>query len=79
MLYKLLFQTGYLVYDKNIYTLLLFLIDEIKVIEVKDKIFSFIISGCNVSDDAVHKDIEILIKAKKFYILDPKDNSIIME
>ena len=52
---------------------------EIKVIEAKDKIFSFIIYGCNVSDDAVHTDIEISIKAKKFYILDPKDNSIIME
>ena len=78
-------EHGYLVFDGVIdycFNTDLVLNDEIyeiKVIEENDKIFSFVIYGCNVSKDAVCKDIEILIKARKFYILNPKDNSIIIE
>lgn len=78
-------EHGYLVFDEVIdycFSADLEINDEIyeiKVIEEKDKIFSFVIYGCNVSEYAVYKDIEILIKAKKFYILNPRDNSIIIE
>jgi len=44
---------------------------EIDVVEKKDDIYSFIVYGCNVSDKAVSTDIELHIKAKKFYIFNP--------
>lgn len=52
---------------------------EIEVIDKKDKIYSFMVYGCNMSADSISTDIEMLIKAKKFYIFDPKDGSIITE
>lgn len=52
---------------------------KIEVIEKKDKIYSFVVYGCNVSKDAISTDIELLIKAKKFYIFNPKDKSIVTE
>ena len=44
---------------------------EIEVVEKKDDIYSFIVYGCNVSDEAISTDIELQIKAKKFYIFNP--------
>jgi hypothetical protein len=52
---------------------------EIDVVEKKDDIYSFIVYGCNMSDEAISTDIELQIKAKKFYILNPQDNMIITE
>ena len=44
---------------------------EIDVVEKKDDVYSFIVYGCNVSDEAISTDIELYIKAKKFYIFNP--------
>lgn len=44
---------------------------EIDVVEKKDDIYSFIVYGCNMSDEAISTDIELQIKAKKFYIFNP--------
>lgn len=44
---------------------------EIDVVEKKDDIYSFIVYGCNISDEAISTDIELQIKARKFYIYDP--------
>jgi len=44
---------------------------EIDVVEKKDDIYSFIVYGCNISDEAISTDIELQIKAKKFYIFNP--------
>lgn len=35
--------------------------------------------GCNMSVDAVSTDIVLRIRAKKFYIFDPKNDCIITE
>ncbi len=51
---------------------------EIKVTEKKDEIYSFIVYGCNISNNAISTDIEMQIRAKKFYIFNPKDNCSIM-
>ncbi len=42
----------------------------IEVVEKKEDIYLFIIYGCNVSKSAVSTDIEMWIRAKKFYISD---------
>jgi len=52
-------------------------ISEIKVSEKMNGIYTFIVYGGNVSDDAVWTDIEMRIRAKKFYIFNPQDNSIV--
>ena len=51
---------------------------EIDVVEKKDDIYSFIVYGCNVSDEAISTDIELQIKAKKFYIFNPVEIEILM-
>lgn len=52
---------------------------EIQVVNKKDKVYSFVIYGCNISDEAVSTDIELRVYAKKIYIINPQDNSIITE
>lgn len=52
---------------------------EIRVKEKKGDIYSFIVYGCNISDKSVSEDIELQIKAKKFYIFNPKDGSVITD
>lgn len=52
---------------------------EIKIIEKANETYTFIVYGCNVSEDAVSTDIEMQIRAKEFYIFDPQDNCIIKE
>lgn len=52
---------------------------QIDVLEKKDEIYSFVIYGCHISDDGVSTDIEMWVWAKRFYILNPKDNSIVTE
>jgi hypothetical protein len=44
---------------------------EIDVVEKKEDIYTFIVYGGNVSDEAISTDIELQIKAKKFYIFNP--------
>lgn len=67
-------EHGYLVFDGVIdfsSSSELPLNDEIYAIEVAEKIngiYTFAVSGCNVSDDAVSTDIELSIRAKNFYI-----------
>lgn len=51
---------------------------EIKVTDYENDIFLFTIYGSNVSEKAVSTDVELKIKAKRFYIINPKDNSIIL-
>lgn len=54
--------------------------DEIYKIQVTGKendIYSFIVYGCSVSDEAFSTDIQLHIRAKKFYILDPKNHRIV--
>lgn len=78
-------EHGYLVFDGVVdfsSSSELPLNDEIYEIEITDKsndIYNFIISGCNVSDDAISTDIILQIRAKKFYIFNPQDNCIISE
>ena len=43
----------------------------IEVVEKKNDVYSFIVYGCNISDEAISTDIEFYIKAKKIYIYDP--------
>lgn len=50
---------------------------EIEVISNMNEIYTFVVYGCNVSDDAVSTDIQLQIKAKEFYLFDPKNNQII--
>lgn len=44
---------------------------EIRATGKEGDIYSFIVCGCNVSDQAVSTDIQLRIKAKKFYLYDP--------
>lgn len=56
--------------------------DEIYAIEIAEKtneIYTFIVYGCNISDDAISTDIRLQIRAKNFYIFNPQNNSIITE
>lgn len=50
---------------------------EIEVISNMNEIYTFVVYGCNVSDDTVSTDIQLQIKAKEFYLFDPKNNQII--
>lgn len=50
---------------------------EIRVTEKENDIYSFIISGCNVSGKAVTTDVQLHVRAKNFYIYDPVNNKII--
>ena len=52
---------------------------EIQLIEKKDDIYSFVVYGCNVSDEALSIDVELKINAKKFYIYDPNEKRNIFE
>ncbi|MBR4082848.1 MAG: hypothetical protein IKK33_01035 [Lachnospiraceae bacterium] len=52
---------------------------EVKVLEKKDEIYTFVVYGCNVSDNVVSTGLEYQIKAKRFYILNPQNNTIIRE
>ena len=52
---------------------------EIQVTGKEDNIYSFVIYGCNMSNEAVSTDIELRIKAKEFYILSPIDKSVVKE
>lgn len=52
---------------------------EIKIVNKINGIYTFIVYGCNVSEDAVSTDIEMQIRAKEFYIFNPQDNCIITE
>lgn len=78
-------EHGYLVFDEVINynsNRELPLNDEIYKIDIVEKtneIYSFIIYGCNISDDAISTDISLQIKAKKFYIFNPHNNCIITE
>ena len=58
----------------------LFFNDEIYGIEVISNIngiYTFVVYGCNVSDDATSTDIQLHIKAKEFYFFDPKNDEMI--
>lgn len=76
-------EHGFLVFDEVVdYTLNSELtfndeISEIEVIGKKDKVYSFVVYGCNISDEAVSTDIELRVRAKNFYIFNPQNNSII--
>ena len=48
----------------------------IEMVEKKDDIFFFKINGCNVSDTAVSTDIEMWIRAKRFYVLDSEGRKL---
>ena len=78
-------QHGYLVFDGVVdyyFSSKLTINDEIYEIQIKEKkdnIYSFIVYGCNISDMAVSEDVELYIRAKEFYIMNPKDNNIITE
>ncbi|MBD5515018.1 MAG: hypothetical protein HDR06_10310 [Lachnospiraceae bacterium] len=52
---------------------------EICVINKEDDIYDFIVYGNNISNEAVSTDLELRIKAREFYIIDPIDNSQINE
>ena len=77
-------EHGYLVFDEVIdYSLSseLSFNDEIYqiIVEAKeDEVYSFIVYGCNVSDEAISTDIEMYIRAKKFYIFNPMENKMIL-
>ena len=69
-------EHGYLVFDEVVgfssnSELVINADIEVDVVEKKDDIYSFIVYGCNVSDKAISTDIELQIKAKKFYIFNP--------
>lgn len=49
----------------------------IQAIEKQDDIYSFIVYGCSVSDKALSTDIQLQIKAKRFYIYDPQNDRVI--
>ena len=54
--------------------------DEIYSVDVVGKdeeLYSFVVSGCNVSDECISTGIEYQIKAKTFYIYNPQDDSIL--
>lgn len=56
--------------------------DEIYSVDIvgkEDGIYSFVVYGCNVSDDNVSTGIEFHIKAKQFYIFNPQQNCNIVE
>ena len=78
-------EHGFLVFDEVVdYTLNSELtfndeISEIEVIDKKDQVYSFVVYGCNVSDEAVSTDIELRVRAKNFYIFNPQNNAIITE
>ena len=78
-------EHGYLVFDEVIdfsSSSELPFNDEIYEIEISEKmngIYTFVVYGCNVSDDAISTDIELRIRAKKFYIYNPHDNCIVTE
>lgn len=50
---------------------------EISVLDKCDDIYTFLIQGSNFSDNLISTDIEMTIQAKKFYIYNPKTNSIV--
>ena len=52
---------------------------EIEILEKIGEIYTFVIYGCNVSDENFSTEIELRIKAKSFYVFNPKDNSIVAE
>ena len=76
-------EHGYIVfddvveYDSSSELILNDEIYEIDVIEKTNGVYSFVVYGCNISDDAISTDIELRIKAEKIYILNPKNNCII--
>ena len=49
----------------------------VKVESKENDIFTFIVEGSNFSNDLVSTDIKMIIKAKKVYIYNPNNNSII--
>ncbi len=73
-------EHGYLVFDEVINynsNSELPLNDEIYKIDIVEKtneIYSFIVYGCNISDDATSTDISLQIKAKKFMLQRTKPN-----
>lgn len=47
-------------------------------VESKEKgVYTFVVEGSNFSNDLVSTDIKMIIKAKKVYIYNPNNNSII--
>lgn len=50
---------------------------EITVLDKEDDIYTFLVQGSNLSDDLISTDIEMTIHAKKFYIYNPNNNSIV--
>ena len=56
--------------------------DEIYSVDIvgkEDGLYSFVVYGCNVSDENVSTGIEFHIKAKQFYIFNPQQNCNIVE
>ena len=56
--------------------------DEIYSVDIvgkEDGLYSFVVYGCNVSDENVSTAIEYHIKAKQFYIFNPQQNCNIVE
>lgn len=51
----------------------------IEIVKKTDETYTFIVYGCNISDDATSTDISLQIKAKNFYIFDPRNNCVITE
>ena len=52
---------------------------QIEVAEKNDDVYSFVVYGCHISDDAVSTEIQMLIKAKDIYLLDKLNNIIFKE
>ena len=56
---------------------------EVKVLEKQDDVYTFVVYSSNVSLDSMGRfvcvNLEYQIKAKKLYILNPRDNTIITE
>ena len=50
---------------------------EVKMLEKIDEEYTFVVYGCNVSDKFVSTDLEYCIRAKRFYILNPQDNTLV--
>lgn len=56
--------------------------DEIYSVDIvgkEDGLYSFVVCGCNVSDENISTGIEFRIKAKQFYIFNPQQNCNIVE
>lgn len=52
-------------------------INDVRVESKEKGVYTFVVEGSNFSNDLVSTDIKMIIKAKKVYIYNPNNNSII--